>query len=135
MRVVVAAPPAATPAPPPRPAGPAAVNPNPFRGYYRRWSDSSVFQPCGDPKYYPVVGRGEPLGQLRERYRFTMIYLGRPVFTAMRGDFVVDTMRTPATMPGDTATMRIVRRFFVTKLDTLRTRSEGDCRGVRGAAR
>jgi hypothetical protein len=88
-----------------------------------------LFQPCGDPKYYQAVGSWEALNALRERYRFSAIYAGRPMFAAVQGHFVEDTLRATSPVGSAAPSLRVVRRFHVAKFDTLRARAEGDCRG------
>jgi hypothetical protein len=63
--------------------------------------------------------------------------MGRPVFVVFRGNFVRDTL--PPIVPRDAAVPmgpdarrpRIVTRFYLTKLDTVRAHTSDDCRGSR----
>jgi hypothetical protein len=108
-----------------------APEPKPVRGFYRRTSDSALYQPCGDAQSYRVVGYWVTLNKLREQYRYTTVYLGRPLFAAVQGYFVDDTVRESRSGAASNLPPRIVKRFYVSRLDTMRVRSEGDCRGVR----
>lgn len=129
MRVAVGQP---TPPPvqTPVPKAP-VVESKPVRGYYRRTGDSVLFQPCGDPQYYPVVGFWEATNALRERYRFSAYYAGRPMFAAIRGRFVEDTVRGVPAASASAPSTRVVKSFYVAKFDTLRARTDSDCRGAR----
>ena len=102
-----------------------------FRGLYLWRADSSFFRPCADPSAYRLLGRGEALGLLRERFRFTAVMLGSPLFAVFRGHLVRDTSR--AVGAGETAALnqpKVATRFFLTRLDTLRARLVGDCGGL-----
>lgn len=108
-----------------------APEPKPVRGFYIRSGDSAMYQPCGESQYYRVVGYWVTLNKLREQYRFTAMYMGRPLFAAVQGYLVDDTVRAGRSGAGSNAQPGIVKRFHVTKFDSMRVRSEGDCRGVR----
>src|ERR1041385_3712137 len=68
------------PAPAAKPTPPPAPEVKVLRGLYLRTSDSSAFRPCGDKDYHRVVGRGDALGRLRDMYRFSTPFIGRPLF-------------------------------------------------------
>jgi hypothetical protein len=125
--------PVPSPVPAPQPP-PKTATPKTFRGLYvRNENDSSSFTPCGDRRSYAVIGRGDALSRIRQHYRFTTVYIGRPLYAVLQGYFRDDTLQRPAA--ADTSrSPEVVRRFFVARLDTLRVRSERDCRGVRSAS-
>jgi hypothetical protein len=79
-----------------------------------------------------VTGTGESLALLRERFRYTTIYMGVPLFAVFHGDLIQDTARVGRAAAGrraGTGAPEVTTRFFLTHLDTLRAREESDCRG------
>jgi hypothetical protein len=100
------------------------------RGHYIRSGDSSIFRPCGDKVYHRIVGRGEPIYLLQQRYRFTTPFFGRPLFGIFRGYLEPDTGRGALPKPPGapaTPTTVVPMRFYLTKLDSLRPVGPTDC--------
>ncbi len=101
-----------------------------FRGLYLRTSDSSLFQPCGESRYYGVVGTGEAVYLLRERYRFTAVVMGRPLFGVFRGALIKDSSgaRSRGGAGAAAPPSTVTTRFFLVHPDTLRAPLGSDCR-------
>jgi hypothetical protein len=124
---------------PPVPPKPVAPVPKLFAGAYVRGSDSSIFRPCGETKYYLMRERGEARSLLRERFYWTARFIGLPMYAVFHGFFFDDSLKAPA---GDKAAsagssapkLTVVKRFMLTRVDSLRTyESSTDCRGARSA--
>ena len=124
---------------PPAPPKPVAPVPKRFAGAYVRGSDSSIFRPCGETRYYVMRERGEARSLLRERFYWTARYIGLPMYAVFHGFFFDDSLKTPAGDKAASATSSapkptVVKRFMLTKVDSLRTyESATDCRGSRAA--
>ncbi len=101
-----------------------------FRGLYLRTSDSSLFQPCGASRYYGVVGTPEAVYLLRERFRFTAVLMGRPLFGVFQGALMKDAPGLRGKSGDTTAASQAPTRFFLVHLDTLRAPLGSDCRAV-----
>ena len=123
---------AVAPAPPPAAATPSKPDVKPIRGYYRTGNDSTLFQVCGDPRWYPVDGFWMAVNKLREEYKWSSVYLGRPKFVAVQGYFIEDTVHVAGDSSAE-ARPEIRRRIYVAQLDTVRARSDTDCRGSRSS--
>ena len=118
-----------------KPAAPLPPQVRVFRGLYLRNSDSSAFKPCVDKDYHRVIGEANARGReaialLRERFRWTTPFIGRPLFAVFRGYLEPDTgIRAPRPDPNSHAapSKTVPMRFVLTKLDSLRPREPGDC--------
>jgi hypothetical protein len=84
-----------------------------------------------------MTGRPEALGRLRERFRWNAVWLERPMYAVFQGRIVHDTLpppagrRTDAAVSDSATTPRVVRRFFIVRVDTLRSWQPRDCDGAR----
>lgn len=98
-----------------------------FKGAYRRTSTEIGFLPCGTTRALPVDGDPPALRMLRERWRWISVQFERPVYLVAGGAIVSDTV--PASDAGaDSASgPRVVERFFVMRVDSVRAWEKGDC--------
>lgn len=97
-------------------------------GLYRRVGEESRFQPCGTRVPLDVTGTGEGRAVLAERFRFSAVWQGLPMYGVFNGAVVTDTPRVKG-VPDSLA--KPVTRFFIIGVDSLRTWQDGDCGGMR----
>jgi hypothetical protein len=95
-----------------------------YEGLYRRVGDEANFRPCGTTASLPITGTGEGRALLAERFRWNSVWQNMPLYAVLRGTILTDTVKAK----GDTAP-GVVRRFFVTGVDSLRA-WDGDCGGM-----
>jgi hypothetical protein len=110
------------PAPPPR------IATRTYRGYYRRLSEESRFQPCGTTRPLDVYGPPEARLVLHERVRYASVWQGTKMYGVFQGAIVTDTVK-PVRPDSGTGTVRT--RFFLMRVDSLRTWQVSDCGGMR----
>ncbi len=78
--------------------------------------------------------RGEARGMLRERFWYTAKYMGLPMYAVFHGFFFDDSIKAPASdKPASTvstvAKPTVVKRFMLTRVDSLRAYiSSTDCK-------
>jgi hypothetical protein len=121
---VQGAPGQAVPAPRP-PAQP--IKTKQYIGLYRRLNDQSRFQPCRTDRPLDVFGPFDARQRLQERMRFSSGFPGLKMYAIFEGAVVTDTVRPEP--PDTVATVRT--RFYLTRVDSLRTWERSDCGGWR----
>ncbi len=97
-----------------------------YRGRYLRATDTSSFMPCGMTKYVPITGDGAARAELRERFRWYLASMGRPLLAVFRGHFQQDTVDAGT---GDKASgpPTVVEHFYLVDVDSLRVWDGDEC--------
>jgi hypothetical protein len=106
------------------------VQPRQYGGYYRRLGGDSRFQPCGTAAPLEITGTLEARVLLQERFRWNSFEQGRKMFGVFQGVIVTDTIKPPGSK-ADSAAGTPRTRFFITRVDSLRTWQDSDCGGMR----
>jgi hypothetical protein len=96
-----------------------------FRGLYRRSGDEAHFQPCGTATPLEITGSFEGRALLAERFRWNSIWQNMPLYAVLRGAIMTDSVAS-----GDSLAPEVVRRFYVTGVDSMRA-WDGDCGGMK----
>jgi hypothetical protein len=99
-----------------------------YTGVYRRNGDESRFQPCGTTRPLDIYGPTEARITLHERFRFGSVWQGMKLYAVFEGAIVTDTVK-PVKPDSGQGTVR--SRFFLAKVDSLRTWESPDCDGMR----
>jgi hypothetical protein len=82
---------------------------------------------------------GEARSLLRERFYWTARYIGLPMYAVFHGFFFDDSLKAPASdkpasAGSSVAKPAVVKRFMLTRVDSLRAyMGATDCRGKRAA--
>ena len=97
------------------------------RGMYRRAGEVAQFRPCGAPRALDVTGTPEARYLLAERFRWSAVWQNRPMFAVFGGAIVQDTLKRSSTGASDS----VVRRYFLARVDSLRTWDPKDCGGMK----
>jgi hypothetical protein len=95
-----------------------------YEGLYRRAGDDATFRPCGTTASLAITGTGEGRALLADRFRWNSVWQNLPLYAVLRGTILTDTLVSK----GDSAPT-VVRRFFVTGVDSMRA-WDGDCGGM-----
>jgi len=97
-----------------------------YRGWYRRISDTTQFQPCAANAPLDVSGTPAGLALLRQNYRFTAPWPRAKLYSVLQGAIVTDTPAVKGA-PGDSAKPVARTRFMITGVDSMRAWHPGDC--------
>lgn len=118
----------ATPATPPLQPPPQRMMTKRYAGMYRRIGEESRFQACGTSRALDIFGPPEARITLQERFRFGSVWQGMKLYAVFEGAVVTDTVKP---VPPDSGAGTIRTRFFLAKVDSLRTWESEDCDGMR----
>jgi hypothetical protein len=111
---------------PPRPPA-QPIKTKQYIGLYRRLNEQSRFQPCHTERALDIFGPFDARQRLQERMRYGSDLPGLKMYAVFEGAVVTDTVRPQA--PDSATTVRT--RFYLARVDSLRTWERSDCGGWR----